>query len=97
MIESIMADIPTTRILIANISTIPGSVEVVDSSEDAERQPAPAHLKLWKENLASYTIEALDFDKNASVSGKVCNSQFCCEYNISTSLRDREPARTTVC
>lgn len=94
-IESIMADTPSTRILIANISRSPDTVDVVDSSE-ADRIPAPVHLKVWKENLASYTMEALDFDKNASLSGKVCSGQFCCEYNISTSLRDREPARTTV-
>lgn len=98
-IKSIMADPPTTKVLVAKIPTKALPHPQINANDDDDDDDNNSEIKiahkLWKENLDKYHMHALDFEANTTQIGKICNGTICCWYNITASA-SKESIRATV-
>lgn len=100
-IKAIFADIPMTRVLVADIPKVPGdtlpATAAARSIKAEEAQTVSDALQLGKEILTDYKIKALDFAANATQEGRVCtDNDFCCNYKIHANISNSNVVSSVV-
>lgn len=94
-VRSIMAETPNTKILVAVIPKKPLGLATRTDDDDPDPDIKISN-KLWKEDLEKYHLQPLNFEANLTQIGEICNGTICCEYNVTASVRSRDPVRATV-
>lgn len=53
----------------------------MDQASDSDENHV-LNLKLYTQDMSKFDVTLLDFEKNATQQGSVCNGGFCCDYHI---------------
>lgn len=97
---AVVSEVPITKVLKAKIpiDTIqPGShEEPVNNLIESYPIAFEPNLNLKKENLSNYNVYMIDFDKNTTQIGEICQNQICCRYNIKVSDNGERPATVII-
>lgn len=98
IMSTFVSEVPITKVLKAKLKKNSDLMEndMLDQAEHITSVDENVHsvhfgankknyLNLWKEDLTEYSIQFLDFTKNTTQIGEVCNSGICCKYIVEVS------------
>lgn len=107
------SEISTTKVLVAKVPIdLPAENEtpIYRSDEEIKEYPSkeviqnapPKNISFFdtmniKKVMDSYTVHFLDFSKQSTFAGKVCNKTFCCNYEVEISNNTESTVKYGVC